>query len=142
MPWPLLAVAVAGLALSTAQTGAQVAGGIGAKKRADKANRLRKKLLERTHREDKLQFEKQLEGILGTQRAIYGQAGVDVEAGTPAFIRQETEEAGQRARRNLAYSYVYERKTGGTAGRMGTGYFSGLSNMASSAYQVATVKGK
>ena len=89
----VLAALALGLATSTAQFGMTIAGGIGAKKRADKANRLRKRLLERTHAEEKLQFEKQVGAILGRQRALYSAYGVEVEGGTPAFLQKETEDA-------------------------------------------------
>ena len=131
MPFPFLAI---GLGLAVAQTGAQVAGGIFAKKKADKAKRLQKRLLKLSAREEAFQFEKSVEELLGAQRAGFAAGGVMVGGGTPAAIRRETESAAVRARRHMAFSYVYERKGLSTQGGANVaGYFSGLQNIMSSA---------
>ena len=96
-------------------------------------NRLRKRMLEMSTVEDAFQLEKNIEAILGMQRAGFAAGGVQVGAGTARTIREETQEAAVRARRHLAFSYVYERKTGGRAAPGPASYFSGLAQLGASA---------
>ena len=138
MPFPLLALAITGTAISAAQAGAGIAGGIFAKKKADKAKRLRKRLLKRSVVEESFQLEKTIEQILGSQRAGFAAGGVTVGAGTPGVIRGETEEAARRARESLAFSYVYERKGVGTQTPGVASYFGGLANVVSSASSIGS----
>jgi len=133
VPFPFLALAIAGTAISGAQAGAGIAGGIFAKKKADKAKRLRKRLLARSVVEESFQLEKTIEQILGAQRAGFAAAGVEVGKGTARAVRAETQESARRARESLAFSYVYERKGAGTAGPGVASYFGGLASVASSA---------
>ncbi len=142
MPFPFLALAAAGLAISGAQAGAGIAGGIFAKKKADKANRLRKRLLARSTEEEAFQLEKTIEQILGSQRVGFAAGGVEVGKGTAGAVRAETQEAAGRARRSLAFSYVYERKGVSRSGPGVASYFGGLANVASSASALGSAVGR